>query len=77
MKKVGLFQEAPGVNSITRVAFGYLLLWGSIQTTVGLMVQNWPVGEAIAFFSAVAGVATGGKLIQKAMEPKQPGEVTP
>jgi hypothetical protein len=64
------FQEAPGVNSLTRVVFFMLICYAIIQTSLGLFILEWDVGGAVAFFGTIAGVATGGKLLQKTMEVK-------
>lgn len=68
--KAGFFQEDNGSYSMTRVVFLALICYGILQTSLGFFLLDWPVGEGIAFFGTVAGVATGGKLLQKTMEAK-------
>ena len=68
--KTGFFQEDNGSYSMTRVVFLMLILYSILQTSLGFFVLHWPTGEGIAFFGAVAAVATGGKLLQKIMEQK-------
>ena len=68
--KTGIFQEDNGNYSMTRVVFLMLTVYAMLQTSLGYFLLSWPAGEGIAFFGAVAAVATGGKLLQKTMEQK-------
>lgn len=68
--KTGFFQEDNGSWSMTRLVFFMLIVYAITQTSLGFFLLQWPAGEGIAFFSAVAAVATGGKLLQKTMEQK-------
>jgi len=68
--KNGIFQEDNGNFSMTRVVFLVLIIYAILQTSLGFFLLDWAVGEGVAFFGTVTGVATGGKLLQKTMEEK-------
>ena len=67
-QKVGMFEEAPGEISVTRVMFFVGLLWAMLLTTLGAFALGWKSGEVIAVFAALSGVFIGLKLGQKSME---------
>jgi hypothetical protein len=65
------FLQAPnGDFSSARLMFVIGLSYDMVMTTVGLLLLKWTPGEAIAFFTAVAGIFVGLKLGQKPMENK-------
>lgn len=68
--KIRFWEEAPGVQSINRLGFIGITIWAIFITTWGAMAMKWTPGEIVAVFSGLAGMAYGGKLIQKAMEEK-------
>lgn len=68
--KTGFFEEAPGKQSITRVVFAFLMGYSAVASAYMFMTAD-EYGAGIAVFSAIAGVATGLKLIQKESERKE------
>jgi hypothetical protein len=70
MNTTGFFQEGPGNNSITRVAFFIGVMWSLLITTYVVIFQKPPVGETIALLAGLVGPFLAMKLIQKPMETK-------
>lgn len=68
--KVKFWEEAPGVQSGNRIAYMVGMAWLILMTTYGIVFMKWEAPTALAFFTGIAGVLTGGKLIQKSMETK-------
>jgi hypothetical protein len=70
MKQVGFFQENPGINSLTRVAFLGGIVWACVFVTICVFTFKWTAGEIVAVFSGVSAPFFALKLIQKPMESK-------
>ena len=68
MNTIGFFQESPGNNSITRVAFFVGVMWSILITTYVTVFQKPPVGEIVALLAGTVGPFLAMKLIQKPME---------
>lgn len=67
--KVGFFDEAPGVKSITRLGYAGMTIYAMVMGA-WVFAATKDYAATIATFSAIETLAVGGKLIQKGMEVK-------
>jgi hypothetical protein len=65
---IGFFEESEGNKSMTRLMSFIFGLYAIVSS--GWVFYKGDYGDAIATFSAIAGLAIGAKLIQKANEAK-------
>jgi len=68
-EKIGFFEATPGNYSIMRAAFAWLIFQATAMGWYALISDS--VGAAVAVFAAIAGVATGLKIIQKQQEKQE------
>jgi hypothetical protein len=66
--KIGFFEENAGEKSITRLAFAFLIGYAILASGFIFVTNPDEYASGLAVFAAIAGVATGLKLIQKQQE---------